>query len=85
MKKEVKIVFHSHALQRMSERGATEEEVRATISNGENFKAKLGRVGFRRNFYYKDKKNSYNSKQIEAYGVFESNLFVVITVICKYF
>ena len=44
------IKIHSHALQRMVERGATTEEVYATVEHGETFPAKFGRSGFRRNF-----------------------------------
>ena len=44
----VMVHFHPHALERLSERGATEEEVRATILEGETFSAKYGRTGFRR-------------------------------------
>jgi hypothetical protein len=42
--------FHPHARERMGERGATEDEVRATVKQGEQFPAKFGRTGFRRNF-----------------------------------
>jgi hypothetical protein len=42
--------FHPHARMRMQERGATEEEVTATVEHGERFPAKFGRFGFRRNF-----------------------------------
>ena len=44
------IKFHPHALERMEERNATEDEVIATIEEGEEFPAKFGRAGFRRNF-----------------------------------
>ena len=44
--------LHPHALDRLSERGATEEEVRATVLEGETFPAKFGRTGFRRNFRF---------------------------------
>ena len=44
--------FHSHARERMEERGATEDEVTATVEHGEQFPAKFGRTGFRRNFPY---------------------------------
>lgn len=44
--------LHPHALERLSERGATEEEVRATVLEGETFAAKFGRIGFRRNFHF---------------------------------
>jgi len=36
----------------MTERGATEAEVIATVENGERFEAKFGRTGFRRNFSF---------------------------------
>jgi len=42
--------FHPHALERMIERGATEDEVKAAIELGEQFPARFGRTGFRRNF-----------------------------------
>ena len=35
--------LHPHARERMDERGATEEEVRATVEQGEPFPAKFGR------------------------------------------
>jgi hypothetical protein len=41
-----------HARERIIERGATENEVVATISAGERFTAKYGRAGFRRNFAF---------------------------------
>ena len=47
---DMKIRFHPHALERIIERGATEDEVRATVESGERFPAKFERVGFRRNF-----------------------------------
>lgn len=40
------IRFHPHALERMKERGATKEEVRAVIEKGERFSAKFNRNGF---------------------------------------
>jgi len=38
--------FHAHARERMAERGATEDEVRTTVEQGEQFPAKFGRTGF---------------------------------------
>ena len=40
--------IHPHAAERMTERGATEAEVIATVCDGERFPAKFGRTGFRR-------------------------------------
>jgi len=80
------IRFHSHALQRLSERGASQEEVIYTIQRGERFPAKLGRTGFRKNFVYNSEWMGrwYYTKQIEALAV-EENGWLVITVIVKYF
>ena len=36
--------LHPHARERMDERGATEEEVRATVEQGESFPAKFGLI-----------------------------------------
>jgi hypothetical protein len=48
----MKVDIHPHARQRLSERGATEAEVIATVGGGEQFPAKFGRIGFRRNFSF---------------------------------
>ena len=49
------ITFHSHALERMYERGATQEEARSTIEEDEQFSAKYERTGFHRNFAFNSK------------------------------
>lgn len=46
------IRFHPHAHERMKERGATEDEVKSAIKEGEQFPAKFNRTGFRRNFSF---------------------------------
>ena len=68
------IEFHSHALERMTERGATKEEVIETIMEGEQFPAKYGRIGFRKNFPFfgQWRKKYYNTKQIEVYAINEN-------------
>jgi len=82
----MEIKLHSHALERLTERGANEEEVRAALEGGERFPAKHGRTGFRRNFPFDGEWNGkhYAVKQIEAYAV-EENGWLVITVIVKFF
>lgn len=82
----MKIRFHPHAHARLTERGATETEVIATITSGERFPAKFGRTGFRRNFVFNGKWRGsyYGTKQIETYVV-EENGWLVITVIVRYF
>lgn len=81
------IHFHVHAIERMKERGATEEEVIETIKGGEVFSAKFSRSGFRRNFSLQKEWRGiyYNTKQIEAYAVKEDNVWLILTVITRYF
>ena len=79
--------FHPHARERMKERGATEDEVRATVEQGEEFPAKFGRTGFRRNIPFDGEWRGkyYRTRQIEAYAVQEGLDWLVITVITRYF
>ncbi len=82
----MEIRLHPHALERLTERGANDAEVRLTLEEGERFSAKHGRTGFRRNFPFNKEWNSkhYSVKQIEAYAV-DENGWLVITVIVKFF
>jgi hypothetical protein len=81
------VKFHSHALERMAQRGAAEKEVIETIQNGEQFQAKFGRTGFRRNFLFdKHCQNEYyKTKQVEVFAVKENEDWLVISVITRYF
>jgi hypothetical protein len=81
------IMIHPHARERMEERGATENDVRTTISKGEKFPARFGRTGFRHNFPFAGDRNGklFRIKQVEVYGVDEERDFIVITVVVKYF
>ena len=71
----------------MQERGATVEEVIATIESGERFAAKHGRTGFRSNFPFDREWNNrrYSTKQVEAFAVEGKDDWLVITVIAKFF
>ncbi len=79
--------LHPHAAARLIERGATETEVKATVTNGERFPAKHGRTGFRRNFPgpWDWRERRFDTKQIEVYAVFEDESWLVITVLVKFF
>ena len=81
------IRFHQHALERMRERSACENEVSVTIERGEQFPAKFCRTGFRRNFNFDGEWHGkyYKNKQIEVFAVEENTDWVVITVITRYF
>ncbi len=78
--------LHAHARERAAERGVTEAEVVATVEEGEQFAAKYGRMGFRRNFACDEpwQGREYRTKQVEAYAV-EEDGWLVITVIARYY
>jgi len=78
--------LHPHARERLAERGATAEEVIATVETGESFPAKFGRTGFRRNFVYNDlwRGRRFATKQVEAIAV-QDHGWLVITVMVKFF
>ncbi len=79
--------LHPHALERLAERGATEEEICATVLAGESFPAKFGRIGFRRNFRFDSlwRDRHYAIKQVEAFAVREGADWLVITVVTRYY
>ncbi|MPZ55686.1 MAG: hypothetical protein GEU91_04140 [Rhizobiales bacterium] len=81
------IDLHPHARERALERGATEEEIAATVTGGERFPAKLGRTGFRRNFGFGGlwRGRRYATKQVEAIAIEEAGRRLVLTVWTKYF
>ena len=83
----MKVIIHPHARERMTERGATTDEVEGAIMAGEQFPARLGRSGFRRNFPFEGtwRGRPYSIKQVEVYAVSEGGAWVVVTVIVKYF
>ncbi|MCU0561683.1 MAG: DUF4258 domain-containing protein [Desulfobacterales bacterium] len=79
--------IHPHAKERMEERGASEDEITATIEKGERYPAKYGRIGFRRNFVFNEIRRGkfYATKQVELYAVQEQDRWLVITVLTRFF
>ena len=79
--------LHPHAKERLSERGATEEEIITAIETGETFAAKFGRTGFRRNFAFGGlwKGKVYATKQVEVYAVKEGDDWLAITFVTRFF
>ena len=79
--------LHPHALDRLGERGITQDEVIATVRGGSQFAARFARAGFRRNFAFNAawRGRMYAVKQVEAYAIEEPDGWLVITVIAKYF
>jgi hypothetical protein len=83
----LRVELHPHAIERAPERGASEHEIISTVLAGERFRAKYGRVGFRRNFPFNGtwRGKHYATKQIEAYALEKPDYWLVITIITKYF
>ncbi len=81
------IMFHPHAKERMEERGTTDDKVKNTIDQSEQFLAKFGRIGFRRIFSFNSKWRGkyYANKQLEVYAVPKGDDWLIITVITRYF
>jgi hypothetical protein len=72
-----------HALDQMTLRGATWEEVEAAVARGEQFPAKTWPNRISRNF--PGEHSWRGTKQLEVYAVFEDDGWLIITVIAKYF
>jgi hypothetical protein len=56
--------LHPHARERLQERDATEEEIQATVPQGEQFPAKFRRTGFRRNFQFNQEWRGRSSAKV---------------------
>jgi len=61
------------------------DEITETVSAGEEFPAKFGRTGFRKNFGFDSIWNGkhYSTKQIEAYSDEQGDAWMVVTVFLK--
>lgn len=81
------IVFSQHALDQLSDRGATKEEVKLAIRDGEEVPAKKGRRAFRKNFRFdsKWKGKHYEVKQVMPIVVEQAEEIIVVTVYVFYF
>ena len=81
------VLIHPHALQRMEERGASEEEIQRAVESGLVLPAKFGRKKYGMTFPYGDywREQFYEYKLIEVYGVDEGEDIIVVTVVVKYF
>lgn len=76
------IKFSQHALDNMTDRGASKEEVETAIRAGERFPAKKGRLAFRKNFSYNGewKGRFYQVKQVMPIVAEEPERLMVVTV-----
>ena len=81
------IVFTAHALQRMGERGAHEEDVREAIRIGEREPAQRGLFLYRLNLEFKREWDNrfYNVQQVVPVVAEEEDRLVVVAVYTFYF
>ena len=81
------IVFSTHALGQMADRGTNEAEVEAAVREGEEIPAKQGRRAFRKNFPFGSqwKGRYYEFKQVMPVVADEAHRYVMITVYVFYF
>jgi hypothetical protein len=81
------VIFSSHALMRMRERGAREEDVREAIRIGQREPAQRGLFLFRLNVEFKREWDGryYGVQQVAPIVAEESDRLVVVTVYTFYF
>ena len=81
------ILLSRHVQDQMRERGASEDEVRQAIRDGEAVPAKKGRMAYRLNFPFARPwgGQTYAAKQVMAIVAEETNCLVVVTVYTFYF
>lgn len=81
------IIFSTHALGRLPERGVTKEEVETTIRTGERIEVKSGRVAFGKNMPFAAtwKNRYYETKQVMPIAVEKEDQYIVVTVYAFYF
>ena len=81
------IRFSSHALDQMRIRGATEEEVMASVCGRKWNPVRFGRLECQEDFAYNDRWNGrcYRTKRVRAIIVEEESEIVVITVYTYFF
>ena len=81
------IVFTTHALQRMRERGTREEDVREALRIGQREPAQRGLFLYRLNLEFKQEWDGryYAVQQVAPVVAEEAHRFVVVTVYTFYF
>lgn len=81
------IIFSKHSLERMIIRGASKEDVKRAIYEGERCLAKRGKYAFIKNFPYEAKWKGmyYSTKQLKVIVKEESGKYIVVTVFAFYF
>lgn len=74
----MKIQIEPHTLQRANQRGASEEEIKETLLNGNAISAKNNRLGKSKVFLFDSERNGkfYKEKKIEVYYVIENQTII---------
>ena len=81
------IVLSDHARQQMTERGATESEIRAAIEQGQSEPARKQKIMYRKNFPFDQewRGRRYRIKQVAPVVAAEPDRLIVVTVYVLYF
>ncbi len=82
----MQIQIEPHTLQRAIERGASENEIIDTLTNGVNILGKSGRLGKSKVFPFEAVRNGkyYDEKKLEVYYVIEQQVIITVTVYVFY-
>lgn len=80
------IQIEPHTLQRASERGASESEIKETIEKGTNILGRSGRLGKAKIFPFNKERNGrfYEQKKLEVYYIIENQIIITITIYVFY-
>ena len=81
------IEISAHAREQMTERGASETEVRTAIEQGEKEPARRNRTLYRKNYPFESqwRGRQYRVKQVAPVAAQEGDRLVVVTVYVFYF
>ncbi len=82
----MQIQIEPHTLQRAIERGASENEITDTLTNGVNILSRSGRLGKSKVFAFEAVRNGkyYDEKKLEVYYVIEQQIIITVTVYVFY-
>lgn len=75
-----------HTLERIIERGATEDEIRDVVENGQPVSARHGRLAKAKVYDYKQERHGryYEQKRVEVIYVVENGVVVTVTAYVFY-
>ncbi|MDD2717697.1 MAG: DUF4258 domain-containing protein [Candidatus Wallbacteria bacterium] len=82
----MKIQIDPHTLERASERGVSESEIKDTILNGKEIQAKYGRLGNFKIFSYNKSRHGrhYQHKKVEVFFIVKDDTAITVTVYAFY-